>query len=173
MGDSERFLRVHNAWHAPWDESDKPEEDIEGLTKEAFNWYSMGLSPIQVRWRLRESHPSLPVKQLGRAQRAAEKALLAAEQAPPDLRRAMVAAARQTAIQGALATGEWGAALRGLERMGEIAGEARLESGLSESDLTLVVTVEDASVLPPDDSETVSAETGAVSEPETVEIESD
>ena len=69
---------------------------------------------------------------------------MAAEGAPAELRRAMVAAARQTAIQGALARGEWGAALRGLDRAGEIAGELRESAGLSEGDLVLTVTVEEA-----------------------------
>jgi hypothetical protein len=54
----------------------------------------------------------------------------------------MVAAARQRAIQGALSAGDWGQALKGLERAGEIAGELRESAGLSDDDLVLTVTVE-------------------------------
>lgn len=140
--DSERLLRAHNAW-APWDDSDQPEEPhIDTLVKEAFRYYAEGLLPIQVKWRLSERHSGVPPRTLARAQRLAERALLAAEQAPPELRRAQVAAARQTAIQGALSAGQWGAALKGLERAGEIAGELRESAGLSEEDLVLTVAIE-------------------------------
>ena len=106
--------------------------------------------PIHVRWHLAEEHSSLPARTRNRAQREAERALCAAEQAPPELRRAMVAASRQRAIHGAMAAGQWGAALRGLDRVGEIAGELRESAGLSEEDLTLTVTVEaESHPLPP------------------------
>lgn len=162
LPDSERLLKTHNAWQASWDQSDKEEEpDIEALTKEAFNLYASNLEPIEVKWRLAERHSSLPPRTLARAQRAAEKALTAAASAPPELRRAQVAIVRQRAIQGALAAGQWGAALRGLERAGEIAGELRESAGLSEDDLVLTVTVE-APPLPlsEDDSQPVSPENG-------------
>lgn len=144
LPDSERLLRTHNAWVASWDASNEEEqqEDLEALVKKAFNLYADGLTPIQVRWRLQEDHSLLPAKLLSRAQRRAEKALQAAESAPAELRRAMVAAARQRAIQGALAAGEWATALRGLERVGEIAGELRESAGLSEEDLVLTVSIE-------------------------------
>lgn len=151
LPDSERLLRRHNAWVASWDASNQEEEepDFDALVREAFNLYADGLSPVEVRWHLRDSHSSLPARLLSRAQRAAEKALCAAETAPAELRRAMVAAARQRAIQGALAAGEWGPALRALERAGEIAGELREASGLSESDLVLTVAIEgDSPALP-------------------------
>jgi hypothetical protein len=145
LPDSERLLRAHNEWAAAWDQSGNEEEefDFEAQVKNAYNHYSDGLSPIQVRWRLQQENPLLPARQIARVQRAAERALLAAESAPPELRRAMVAAGRQQAIQGALRRGDWGSALRGLDRAGEIAGELRESAGLSEEDLVLVVTVED------------------------------
>lgn len=140
--DSERLLRAHNAW-VPWDNSDQPEEPgIDTLVKEAFKYYTEGYFPIQVKWKLAERHSRVPPRTLARARRLAERALLAAEQAPPELRRAQVAAARQTAIQEALAAGQWGAALKGLERAGEIAGELRESAGLSEEDLVLTVAIE-------------------------------
>lgn len=144
LPDSERLLRAHNAWIASWDTSDQEEEepDKEALLKEAYSLYADGYSPVEVRWRMSERHPLLPARHLSRAQRAAERALVASESAPAELRRAMVAAARQRAIQGALAGGDWGQALKGLERAGEIAGELRESAGLSDDDLVLTVTVE-------------------------------
>jgi hypothetical protein len=57
-----------------------------------------------------------------------------------------------------MAAGQWGAALRGLDRAGEIAGELRESAGLSEEDLVLTVTVEaESHPLPPVE----TAETGA------------
>lgn len=145
LPDSERLLRTHNAWAATWDQSDKEEEfDFDTQVQIAYKHYAAGLSPIQVKWRLQADNPTLPARQIARIQRAAEKALVAAEGAPAELRRAMVAAARQAAIQGALGRGDWGAALRGLDRAGEIAGELRESAGLSDADLVLTVTVEEA-----------------------------
>lgn len=163
LPDSERLLRTHNAWVAQWDASDQQEEahDFNKLVKEAFNHYSSGLLPIQVRWELSEAYPTLPARVLARAQRHAERALLAAESAPAELRRAMVAAARQRAIHGALAAGEWGAALRGLERAGEIAGELRESAGLSADDLVLTVAIEGD---PPPLPESQEGETGETEE---------
>jgi hypothetical protein len=167
-------LRTHNAWQASWDQSSENEEapDLEALTKEAFSYYASGLLPVQVRWKLGEAHPCLPNTTLTRIQRRAEKALLAAESAPPELRRAMVAAARQTAIQGAIRTGEWGMALKGLERAGEIAGEMRESAGLSEEDLVLTVSVEQPAIAA-GESQPVSDETAASLIDETVEIETE
>ena len=175
LPDSERLLRTHGAWVASWDTSDSESEDssTEALIKEAFNLYSSGLLPIQVKWRLAEDHPLLPARVIARCQRHAEKALAAAESAPAELRRAMVAAQRQRAIQGALAAGDWGPALKALERAGEIAGELREASGLSESDLVLTVAIEEpAPPLPASESEPVSGENGeslTVETPETAE----
>lgn len=169
--DSERLLRTHNAWQASWDESNKEEEpDIDALTKKAFNYYSAGLLPIQVKWELSREHPHLNARTIARIQRRAETALAAAETAPPELRRAMVAAARQRAIQGALAAGDWGPALKGLDRAGEIAGELRESAGLSDEDLVLTVTVEQPA-LSAGDSQAVAAETGDNLTVETVETE--
>jgi hypothetical protein len=84
----------------------------------------------------------------------------------------MVAAARQVAIQGALATRDWGPALKGLERAGEIAGELRESAGLSEEDLVLTVSVEQP-VLPAGESQPVSDETAPSLNDETVEIETE
>ena len=172
--DSERLLRTHNVWQASWDQSSENEEapDLEALTREAFSYYAAGLLPVQVRWKLAEAHSYLNNTTLTRIQRKAEKALLAAESAPPELRRAMVAAARQTAIQGAIARGDWGPALKGLERAGEIAGEMRESAGLSEEDLVLTVSVEQP-VLPAGESQPVSDETAANLNDETVEIEAE
>ena len=143
LTDSERLLRTHNAWAATWDNSIQEDEpDINELVRIAFNEYTFGRLPIQVRWHLDSLYPQVAPRTLRRAQRRAEEALLAAEQAPPELRRAQVAAARSRAIQGALAAGDWGPALKGLERAGEIAGELRESAGLSEGDLVLTVTVE-------------------------------
>jgi hypothetical protein len=48
-----------------------------------------------------------------------------------------------------LAAGEWGAALKGLDRAGEIAGELRESAGLSDEDLVLTVAIEgEAPALP-------------------------
>jgi len=172
--DSERLLRAHNAWQASWDQSNEEEApDIETLVKQAFNYYSSGLSPIQVRWRMAEEHPSLPARTLSRVQRRAEAALMAAEGAPAELRRAMVAAARQQAIQGALAAGQYGAALKGLDRAGEIAGELRESAGLGEGDLVLSVTIEDPASLPASDSQEVSTETGSSLTVEMAETEAE
>lgn len=173
--DSERLLRTHNAWQASWDQSSETTEapDIEALTQEAFNYYASGLLPVQVRWKLGELHPCLSNATLTRVQRKAEKALCAAESAPPELRRAMVAAARQTAIQGAIASRDWGPALKGLERAGEIAGEMRESAGLSEEDLVLTVTVEAPPVLPAGESQPVSGETAPSLNDETVEVEAE
>jgi hypothetical protein len=172
--DSERLLRTHNAWQSSWDQSSESEEapDIEALIKEAFNHYASGLLPVQVRWKLSEAHPSLPNTTLTRIQRRAERALLAAESAPPELRRAMVAATRQTAIQGAIATRDWSMALKGLERAGEIAGETRESAGLSEEDLVLTVSVE-APAIAAGESRPVSGETAPSLNDETVEIEAE
>ena len=171
LPDSERLLRTHNAWVADWDCSTQEEEapDFERLVEIAFTLYARGLLPIQVRWKLRQEHSSVPARTLARAQRHAEQALCAAEQAPPELRRAMVAAQRQHAIQGALADGQWGAALKGLDRAGEIAGELRESAGLSEEDLVLTVSVEAHSELPEGDSRPVSGETEGNLTAETVE----
>jgi hypothetical protein len=157
LPDSERLLKAHDAWTATWDQSDNREQfDFDAQVQNAYNHYSSGLSPIQVRWELQRENPTLPARQIARIQRAAEKGLLAAESAPAELRRAMVAAARQQAIHGALQRGDWGAALRGLDRAGEIAGELRESAGLSECDLVLTVTVEEpvAPPLPGETSET-------------------
>lgn len=168
--DSERLLRAHSAWVAAWDGSSDIQDEtaFDDLVKLAFSSYCQGLLPIQVRWRLAELHSSLPARVLRRAQRQAERLLLAAESAPPELRRAQVAAARQTAIQGALAAGDWGPALRGLDRAGEIAGELREGAGLAADDLALTVAIEAESVpLPAGDeglapvSPTETVETGA------------
>jgi len=172
--DSERLLRTHNAWQASWDNSAETTEapDLEALTQEAFNYYASGLLPVQVRWRLGEAHSHLSNATLTRIQRKAEKALVAAESAPPELRRAMVAAARQTAIQGAIASRDWGPALKGLERAGEIAGEMRESAGLGEEDLILTVTVEQPAIAA-GESQPVSGETAPGLNDETVEIEAE
>ena len=160
--DSERLLRTHNAWQASWDQSDKPEEpDINTLIQQAYAYYSSGYSPIQVNWLLRAKHSSLKPALISRAQRRAEAALCAAESAPPELRRAMVAATRQRAIQGSLRAGQFAAAAKLLERAGEVAGELREASGLAEEDLTLTVSIEQPAALPAGDSQPVQAETGA------------
>jgi hypothetical protein len=162
LPDSERLLRTHSSWVASWDASDKEEEgtDYDELVRKAFNLYAQGLLPIQVRWELARKHSSTPARTLNRAQREAEKALCAAESAPPELRRAMVAAARQRAIHGALREGQWGAALKGLDRAGEIAGELRESAGLSEEDLVLTVAIEaESHPLPPVET-AETAETG-------------
>jgi hypothetical protein len=171
--DSERLLRAHNAWVADWDLSNQEEEapDFDALVEKAFTLYARGLLPIQVRWKLRQEHSSVPARTLTRAQRHAEQALCAAEGAPPELRRAMVAAQRQQAIQGALADGQWGAALKGLDRAGEIAGELRESAGLSEEDLVLTVSVEAHSELPEGDSQPVAGENERDLTPETAETE--
>jgi hypothetical protein len=59
-----------------------------------------------------------------------------------------------------MAAGQWGAALKGLDRAGEIAGELRESAGLSDEDLVLTVAIEPEShPLPP--AETAeTAETG-------------
>ena len=173
MPDSERLLRTHNSWVASWDGSNEEEEapDIEALVREAFELYASGLLPIQVKWVMAANHSGIKASFLGRVLRRAEKALQAAEQAPPELRRALVAVTRQKAIQGALAAGEWGAALKGLERAGEIAGELRESAGLSEEDLVLTVSVESdpAPGLPMGESQPVSGETMGQSQAETEE----
>lgn len=145
LPDSERILRRHDAWIAEWDASATPENEedtFNALVKKAFDLYAAGYVPIQVRWLLQGEAPTLPASLRGRAQRRAEKALLAAETAPPELRRALVAAQRQRAIQGALAAGEWSAALKGIDRAGEIAGELRESAGLGDGDLCLTVAIE-------------------------------
>lgn len=150
LKDSERLLRTHNVF-APWDGSDKetdPPDENEAI-KVAFNFYCSGFLPIQVRWKLQQAFPHFSPRKLAAIQRRAEADLLAADSAPADLRRAQVAAARQTAIQGALAAGDWSAALRGLQRAGEIAGELREAASLTEEDLTLTVVVEEASPASP------------------------
>lgn len=171
LPDSERLLRTHKSWVASWDCSNDEEEepDIEALAREAFNLYSEGMLPIQVRWEMASRHAGIQARYLARAQRRAEKAVQAAEKAPPELRRALVAVTRQKAIQGALAAGQWGAALKGLDRAGEIAGELREAAGLSEEDLVLTVSVESdpASVLPMGESQAVSVEIGGLSQGET------
>jgi hypothetical protein len=171
--DSERLLRAHNAWVADWDCSTQEEEapDFERLVEIACNLYAQGFLPFQVRLKLKRDHSSVPARTLTRAQRHAEQALCAAESAPPELRRAMVAAQRQQAIQGALADGQWGAALKGLDRAGEIAGELRESAGLSEEDLVLTVSVEAHSELPEGDSQPVAAENERDLTPETTETE--
>ena len=172
--DSERLLKAHNAWQASWDQSDKPEEpDIDTLIQQAYGYYSSGYTPIQVNWLLRAEHPSLRPALLSRAQRRAEAALVAAESAPPELRRAMVAAARQKAIQGALNGGHWGAALAGLARAGEIAGELREGAGLADEDLILTVSIEQPPSLPAGESQRVSTETAADLAPEKVESQAE
>lgn len=173
--DSERLLRTHNTWQASWDQSNENEEapDLEALTREAFNYYASGLLPIQVRWKLGELNPHLSNATITRIQRRAERALIAAESAPPELRRAMVAATRQTVIQGAILAGDWGPALKGLERAGEIAGELRESAGLSEEDLVLTVSVEQPASLPAGDSQPVSTETAPSLTVETVETHSE
>lgn len=169
--DSERLLRTHNAWQASWDESNKEEApDIDMVIKIAFSYYSDGLLPVQVKWRLSEEFPQLPARTIARIQRRAEDAITAAETAPPELRRAMVAAARQRVIQGALAAGQYGAALKALDRAGEIAGELRESAGLSDEDLILTVSIEQPA-LSAGESQPVAAETTANLTLETVETE--
>lgn len=167
-------MRAHNVWAAEWDKSNEEEEapDLNALIQEAFNLYSDSLSPIQVRWRLQDRYPALPARLIARAQRGAERALLAAESAPADLRRAMVAAARQRAVHGAMAAGQWGAALKGLERAGDVAGELREAAGLTEEDLVLSVVVEQPA-LAQGDSQRVSPETGASLTAETAETQAE
>jgi hypothetical protein len=122
-----------------------------------------------------DEYPTLPAKLLAKARRGAERELRAAESAPPELRRAMIAAARQRAIQGALASGDWGMALKGLERAGEIAGELRESAGLGEEDLVLTVSVEseEGMVLPEAQSQPVSFKTGDGLTLETDVVETD
>jgi hypothetical protein len=150
LPESERLLRSHNCWVAEWDGSNIQDEpvDMQKIIQKAFDFYSSGLLPIQVRWRLESDFPQVKSKIRQEAQRRAEKQLCAAETAPPELRRALVAAARAQAIQGALAHGEWGVALRGLDRAGLIAGELREAAGLAEEDLTLTVLVEEDDPIP-------------------------
>lgn len=170
LPDSERLLKTHGGWVAAWDGSDDHSSppDLDALIEEAFSYYAAGLLPIQVRWRLRQQHSSAEPRLLAQAQRRAEKLLVAAEQAPPELRRAQVAAARQTAIQGAIRDGQWGAALKGLDRAGEIAGELRESAGLSEEDLVLTVAIESPQVaIPPAETDEIRAE----SQVETAETE--
>jgi hypothetical protein len=156
--DSERLLRTHNAWQASWDESDKPEEpDINTLIQQAYAYYASGYEPIQVNWLLRGKHSSLKPAMISRAQRRAEDAIKAAAGAPPELRRAMVAAARQRALQGAMRAGQYGAAAKLLERAGDVAGELREASGLAEDDLTLTVSIEQPA-LPAGDSQPLQAD---------------
>jgi hypothetical protein len=170
LPDSERLLRTHSSWVASWDGSDTEDQppDLDALIQEAFRWYARGLFPIQVRWQLAAAHAGLSPRLLTRAQRGAERLLIAAESAPPELRRAQVAAARQTAIQGALAAGDWGPALKGLERAGEIAGELRESAGLAEEDLVLTVSIESEA---PALSAAETSETSAESQAETGETE--
>jgi hypothetical protein len=171
--DSERLLRTHNAWQASWDESNKEEApDIDTLVKVAFSYYSDGYLPVQVKWRLSEEFPHLPPRTVARIQRRAEDTLTAAETAPPDLRRAMVAAARQRVIQAALAAGQYGAALKALDRAGEIAGELRESAGLADEDLILTVTVEQPA-LPAGESQPVATETADNLTIEMVETEAE
>ena len=110
---------------------------------------------------------------ISRAQRRAEAALCAAESAPPELRRAMVAATRQKAIQGSLRAGQFGATAKLLERAGEVAGELREASGLSEEDLVLTVSIEQPAALPAGDSQPVQTEAGADLTVETVETQAE
>jgi len=172
LPDSERVLRAHGAWHAQWD-AQEAEPDLQVLIRFAYDCYSRAMSPAEVTWQMEEKFPSLPASQLRKARRGAERALRAAETVPPELQRAIVAAARQRAIQGALATGDWGMALKGLERAGEIAGELRESAGLGEEDLILRVSVEDETglALPEAQSQPVSGEIEDGLMPETVEAE--
>jgi hypothetical protein len=162
LPDSERLLRTHSSWVASWDASDKEEEgtDYDALVEEAFDLYAQGKEPIEIKLELARKHSGIPTRTRNRAQRDAEDRLAAAETAPPELRRARVAAARWRCIQGAMAAGQWGAALKGLDRAGEIAGELRESAGLSDEDLVLTVAIEPEShPLPP--AETAeTAETG-------------
>ena len=171
LPDSERLLRTHKSWVASWDCSNEAEEapDIEALTMEAFSLYADGMLPIEVRWEMATRHAGIQARYLSQAQRRAERAAQAAEKAPPELRRALVAVTRQRAIQGAMRAGQWGAALKGLDRAGEIAGELREAAGLAEEDLVLTVAVESdpASVLPMGESQAVSVEIGDLSQGET------
>jgi hypothetical protein len=83
----------------------------------------------------------------------------------------MVAATRSRAIQGALRSGQYGAAAKMLDRAGEIAGELRESAGLAEEDLVLTVSIEQPGALPAGESQPVSGETGADLKAETVETQ--
>jgi hypothetical protein len=84
----------------------------------------------------------------------------------------MVAATRSRAIQGALRSGQYGAAAKMLDRAGEIAGELRESAGLAEEDLVLTVSIEQPA-LPAGESQPVSGETGADLKAETAETEAE
>ena len=167
--DSERLLRTFGTWQTQWDENpahaDTPADKDEQV-RFAIQAYADGCLPIQVRWKLAEQFGR--DCQITRVQKAAEKAIQAQQQQPPELKRALIAVQRQRAIQGAIQAGQWNAALSGLARAGDVAGELSGDAGLTADDLRLVVAIEgeDAMPLPAGQGEPVAAETA---ETETVE----
>lgn len=158
--DSERLLRTFGGWQREWDESAiqaEQEPEYHDQVKYAVELYGRGFLPIEVRWELAERYGR--ACSIGRVQKAAERAIQAVQEQPPELRRALVAHQRQKAIQGALQDRAWGPAGAMLARAGEVAGELGEELGLSPEDLRLTVEIEDETpTLPADQRAAIQGE---------------
>jgi len=148
--DSERLLRTFGGWRREWDEAaieSQQEPEYQEQVKFAIQCYARGLMPLEVRWELAEKYGR--ACSIGRVQRAAEKAIQATQETPPELRRALIGLTRQKAIQGALEDRAWGPAGSMLARAGDAAGELNGELSLGAEDLVLTVEIEgDAPPLP-------------------------
>jgi hypothetical protein len=168
-GDSERLLRSFGQWQTEWDEPSKDNLDagFKAQVNFAIQRIINGAGPIKLRFALAEQFGERC--QTRRVASAAYKAIQDASALPADVQRAVIATQRSEAIQGAIQDRMWGAALAGLARAGEVAGELREDVGLSADDLRLVVEIEgDAAPLPAGETEPLTAETA---ETETAETE--
>ena len=171
-GDSERLLRTFGQWQTEWDEPSQNNLDanFKAQVNFAIQRIVNGVGPIRLRFALAEQFGERC--QVKRVSQAAYRAIQDASQLPADVQRAVVAAQRSEAIQGAIQDRMWGAALAGLARAGEVAGELREDTGLAPEDLRLVVEIEgDQTPLPAGETEPLRTETAETEMAETGETE--
>ena len=156
--DSERLLRSFGNWQSEWD--DRPQVEVDTTFRDqvdfAIKCILYGAGPIRLRFALAQEYGERC--QVKRVATAAYRAIQDAGELPAEVQRAVIAAQRQEAIQGALVDRAWGPALAGLARAGDVAGELAEDTGLRPEDLRLVVEVEDdAAPLPEGQGEPVEA----------------
>jgi hypothetical protein len=157
--DQEKLLRRFGAWQQEWDEpqTEETENAFIAQVRFAIQCYKRGLTPLEVRWELAEQFGRRC--RIIRVEKAAQRALVEASKAPRETQLALVAIQRATVIQEAMKDRQWGPALRGIDRQGDVLGELNPEAGLSADDLRLVVEIEgDDPPLPAGEGEPIQGE---------------
>jgi hypothetical protein len=145
--DQEKLLRTFGAWQQEWDETADDaiqSADFATQVKFAIQCHAEGMDELLVRWKLIEQFGRRC--RIGLVEAAVDRALKASRRLSREAKLAKVELQRSRAIQGALAAGEWGSAMRGIDRQGDALGELSAEAGLSADDLRLVVEIEGESL---------------------------